>query len=281
MANSVEQLLAQLRKAAKDRQGVMAVIEVRTTCVINLDTDEEQLSRQTEEDLRKQIAAAVRELQGNLGIAENLEVAVIEARDAVDDHMSIDIEPSREVFAGHLTVNGVTLTADFDVAPEASTAEKDAAFLAALSQQGRIDFDYLSIGQMAAERVEARKKTSGPTDCITRIPVGYWNSNVYRGDERGEKDFELEIDDQRAGSGKVFLTLGARDGQVDDHLGAVMEVARLPGGADDLQSLRLTQGDNLIAIFYKKGDSVIVRPENGLHVEAVVLPDGEHAQAWM
>lgn len=54
---------------------------------------------------------------------------------------------SYEVFEGYLVVGGKRISVGFDVPVGASSAQKDAAFLAALASEQKIEFDYLSIGE--------------------------------------------------------------------------------------------------------------------------------------
>lgn len=51
-----------------------------------------------------------------------------------------------EVFSGHFDYEGMDLRGEFQVPVGATTAQKDAAFMAVLAQQA--DIDYLSIGKI-------------------------------------------------------------------------------------------------------------------------------------
>lgn len=55
-----------------------------------------------------------------------------------------------QVLSGYFGYEGTELRADFSVPVGATTAEKDAAFMAALAQQA--DIDYLAIGQQTANQ---------------------------------------------------------------------------------------------------------------------------------
>lgn len=116
-------------------------------------------------------------------------------------------------------------------------------------------------------------------ELVNTVEVQYWNSRRYSKSEEGSGEvFEMEITDQRKTHGQLYVDVANPNGNVDDQLSAIFEINRLPGSKDDVQCLNLNfDGDNQAAMFFKQGDSYIMRLQNGVKLLATVLPNGEHA----
>ena len=116
---------------------------------------------------------------------------------------------------------------------------------------------------------------------VESVPVQYWDSTRYNPDGSNPNgDFQLEIADQRESTGQAFITLGAQDGNLDNMISCTVEVNRLPETEDDLPCVHLHFDSYcLAASFFKKGDKIIARPENGVSISNTILNNGE--SAWV
>lgn len=111
------------------------------------------------------------------------------------------------------------------------------------------------------------------------VPVAYWNSEAYKGDEEGsEKPFLFEITDQRATAGQVFIDVAAENGKPELMAAVTMEINRLPLTKDDLPCVHLHFDESsLAASIFKQGDRFVIRPETGVRLSSGVLENGERA----
>lgn len=109
-------------------------------------------------------------------------------------------------------------------------------------------------------------------------PVAYWNSSIYKGDmgEAGfPTEFLMELDDRRASSGQLSVTIGSSEGDVDDILDAHFEIGCVPGSRDATQSMLVHfDQDNLAFRLYKQGSKYILSPETDIEVLKTKLADG-------
>lgn len=88
-------------------------------------------------------------------------------------------------------------------------------------------------------------------------------------------DFVMEITDQRNSNGQLFVDVGAVEGEVDDTLSATFEINKIPGTETSTQCLHLCfNGDSPAVSMFKKGDSYIIRPEQGVTIMPIRLEDG-------
>lgn len=77
-------------------------------------------------------------------VANGLDPATGEPKEASQDALAGETAGAVEVFAGHLIHDGIRIQVDFQAPIGASVVEKDAAFMAALVQ--RAEVDYLAVG---------------------------------------------------------------------------------------------------------------------------------------
>jgi len=114
------------------------------------------------------------------------------------------------------------------------------------------------------------------------VPVVYWGSNRYHhleGEEPQAK-FQMDIADQRASNGQLYVTLASQDGNQDNMLSVTVEVNHLPSMEGDLPCAHLHfDNDALAASFFKMGDKFIIRPETGVTLRRDTLPN--HEPVWV
>jgi hypothetical protein len=115
---------------------------------------------------------------------------------------------------------------------------------------------------------------------ISTEPVQHWASDKYVGSCAGMvathgQLFTMEVDDQRKGSGQMFVTTAAEGGQVDDMLSVCMEVSSLPGKSADLAVAHVHfGGDDVAFSAFKVGDEIFMRLESGVKMREERLEDG-------
>lgn len=88
-------------------------------------------------------------------------------------------------------------------------------------------------------------------------------------------DYVMEIIDQRKSNGQVLLDVGAVEGDMDDLLSTTFEINKIPGTEITTQCMHLNfNGDAPAVSIFKKGDSYIIRPEQGVTIMPIRLEDG-------
>ena len=88
----------------------------------------------------------------------------------------------------------------------------------------------------------------------------------------------MDINDQRAINGQIYIDLGPEDGNVDDIMSVCMEVNKLPDTNTATQCLHLfldgeKQSSSMKIL--KRGDAYILHPDRELNLNADRLPNGE------
>lgn len=90
-----------------------------------------------------------------------------------------------------------------------------------------------------------------------------------------ELNYEMEVTDQRASNGQLFVDIGVINGDVDDILAATFEINKLPGTEIETQTLHLHfDGDAVAVSIFKKGGSYIIRPEHNVTIHPIQLDTG-------
>lgn len=279
--SSAEKAIALMRDLAADRlDGVSTVVEVTLKFAVSASFARDELAVLTEDELHDVLAEGVDEMLGMIKRpSDGIEVGPVLSATDVMSGANIPLPgPATEVFAGYLGFEGVSIQAEFDVPVGASPAEKDAAFMAVLTQKANLD--YVSMGVVPPVAAEVAR-APGSADRLSAVAVAYRDSKVYGHDiDTGEKNFVCEINDQRTTGGRVSVTLAPVEGDLDDSLTVTAEVNRLPESKHDVPCVRLEMGETLVALFYKQGDSLIVRPEKGLRTSNTMLPGNEAAWIW-
>jgi|GEM_PF-2696475 hypothetical protein len=88
-------------------------------------------------------------------------------------------------------------------------------------------------------------------------------------------DYVMEITDQRKSNGQLFVDVGAIEGNMDDLLSTTFEINKIPGTEITTQCMHLNfNGDAPAVSIFKKGDSYIIRPEQGVTIMPIRLEDG-------
>lgn len=88
------------------------------------------------------------------------------------------------------------------------------------------------------------------------------NCSVYPVEE-AEKNFQIDVRDQRESSGNIYIDVGAVEGEVDDFLGIAVEVGQVDG--EDVPCVHVNYpgfGDVAFTV-YKFGENLIIRPSDG------------------
>lgn len=102
------------------------------------------------------------------------------------------------------------------------------------------------------------------------VAVRHWDAS-----RRGEP-FVMEVTDLRASNGSLCVDVAPLSGEVDDVLGVSFEIGDLPGTRDETACLHLRFTPDAIAMsVFKRGDSYVLRMENGVTLRPTVLPSGE------
>lgn len=80
---------------------------------------------------------------------------------------------------------------------------------------------------------------------------------------------QFDLADNREASGQIDAWLGSAEGAVDDYMGITMEVGTDPvDGLNQIPALHVHfDGDNLACSFFKRGEQLLLRLENGVRVE--------------
>jgi|LakWasM116_HOW13_FD_contig_41_233141_length_2962_multi_16_in_0_out_0_3 hypothetical protein len=99
---------------------------------------------------------------------------------------------------------------------------------------------------------------------------------AYVSDDAAEAfDFEIEVTDQRATNGQLFVDVGVVEGNIDDILSATFDIDKLPGTEISTQAMSLNFDCDVPAVkIFKKGDSYIIRPEHNVTIKPVQLHNG-------
>lgn len=120
--------------------------------------------------------------------------------------------------------------------------------------------------------VEAQK-TIGPT----RVEIEHWDSPRYKGDgdEKGEV-YICEIEDRRAQSGQLRITIGAESGDTDDFVDVLAEINTLPGSNSAVPCFHVAaDSDNMaFSVFQNGPGKFLIRLEAGMQLLPTTLPDG-------
>lgn len=128
------------------------------------------------------------------------------------------------------------------------------------------------VRRYGAKCVESVASTTAPEPSVE---VSYWDS-YYHADEQREKPFLISINDQRKENGQLYVDIDKKDDPIENTMSATIEINRLPGSDMDTQCLHLHfDGSNLAASFFKQGEKIYVRPEEGVFFSAEKLPNGE------
>lgn len=113
------------------------------------------------------------------------------------------------------------------------------------------------------------------------VPVSHWDN--YKVKPLAEHDFMIDVDDQRATKGQMFIDIGAKEGQLDDLFAVTLEVNRLlsKSGADDNPCVPCVHihfdSDNMAGSLFKVADKIIFRPETDVFISEILLDNGEKA----
>lgn len=108
----------------------------------------------------------------------------------------------------------------------------------------------------------------------SRIAVCYWNDLK----PVEERDFFMEITDQRRINGQMYIDVAPVEGDLDDILSLRLEINRLAGDETDRQCAHLHfDGDNLAVSIFKDGDGYILRPETDVRIYDTLLANGDLA----
>ena len=123
--------------------------------------------------------------------------------------------------------------------------------------EGDIDSARLALDLQISEPVLTPEETS--------VPVKYWDCYS---DADTVSTHQIDIADQRASNGQVFITVGALEGSLDDMIPATIEVNTNPlNGIDHVPCVHVHFDlDSVAASLFKVGDKILVRPETDVTI---------------
>lgn len=126
-----------------------------------------------------------------------------------------------------------------------------------------------------ANSFEGAMEHAGTPEVIpSRVAVDYWE-DVKPIEER---EFFMEITDQRRSNAQMFVDIAPIQGDIDDILSLRLEINRLPGDETDRQCAHLHfDGDNLAVSIFKDGGGYILRPETDVRIYDTLLANGDLA----
>lgn len=113
----------------------------------------------------------------------------------------------------------------------------------------------------------------------SKVAVGHWKSYSGHDFPSEKRPFLMEITDQRAVNGQMYVDIAPESGNLDDIMSLCLEINCLPGDETDRQCAHLCfDGDSLAVSIFKDGDGYIVRPETNVGIQNVRLANSE--MAW-
>ena len=126
--------------------------------------------------------------------------------------------------------------------------------------------------EIPAYLVEAQE-TIGPK----RVEIEHWDSPRYKGD--GNENTEVyicEIEDRRAQSGQLRITIGAESADTDDFVDVLAEIGTLHGGNSAVPCFHVAaDADNhAFSVFQNGKGKFLIRLEAGMYLLPTTLPDG-------
>lgn len=103
-------------------------------------------------------------------------------------------------------------------------------------------------------------KHAEPFPIIESVPVKHWDQ--YH-DDSAAWTHQIDLVDQRMSNGQLYVTVGAREGEMDDLMSATAEVSSNPlNPVDAVPCIHVHfDGDNLAFSLFKTNDQIILRPE--------------------
>lgn len=121
--------------------------------------------------------------------------------------------------------------------------------------------------------IDVMSASANSTTPIDAIQVQHWSFYTSKEDAHYyPKTHQIEIDDQRLTNGQLYVTVGCLEGNDSEMLSATFEINTLPGTTTSTECIHLHfDGDNLAASFFKQGDKIIVRPEQGVNILPIAL----------
>lgn len=122
---------------------------------------------------------------------------------------------------------------------------------------------------------------AAPVNLKSSVPVSYWDN--YSEKQPLDHQFQIDVDDQRASNGQMFIDIGSKEGNLDNLLYLSIEINRLHTKtgtpvSPDMPCVHMHfDGENLAGSFFKVADKIIFRPENGTTITSIQLSNGESA----
>ena len=119
--------------------------------------------------------------------------------------------------------------------------------------------------------VEAQE-TIGPT----RVAIEHWDSPRYKGDGDESDVFICEIEDRRAQSGQLRITIGPESGDTDDFVDVLAEINTLSGSNSAVPCFHVAADadHHAFSIFQNGKGKFLIRLETGMQLLQTTLPDG-------
>lgn len=103
-----------------------------------------------------------------------------------------------------------------------------------------------------------------------------WNDERYGGDLVETNPHVIEVDGLASDSSNLCVSIGTKDGEIDNPFDALFEVNRLPDTDVDLPCMHVhIDSSNLSFSLFKVNDHFVLRPETGVQVTELVMPNGE------
>jgi hypothetical protein len=120
----------------------------------------------------------------------------------------------------------------------------------------------------------AIEHAKAPEVIPSRVAVSYWNDQK----PVKEREFFMEVTDQRNTNSQMYVDIAPIEGDIDDIMSLTLEINRLPDDDTDRQCAHLHfDGSNMAVSIFKDNDRYIVRPETDVRIHSTQLNNGELA----
>lgn len=112
-----------------------------------------------------------------------------------------------------------------------------------------------------------------PFPILKSVPVKHWEG--YQ-EKEAPLSHQIDIDDQRLSNGKLYFTVAALEGHLDNLMSVTAEVNTNPQNeAEHLPCLHVHFNEDVLAFTaFKVYDKILLRPENGVVLTKVQGPEG-------